>query len=83
MMAGIAVIVRGPSHDFPGAGVFVVVVLLLIVLIFIRVYGRGDPARRRTAFRSRRQTTHHASHSPERGGSQGRRPARGRRGNRP
>ncbi len=39
MLTGVAIMVRGPSHDFAGAGVFVVVVLVLIVLIFIRMYG--------------------------------------------
>ncbi len=58
MMTGVAIIVRGPSHDFPGAGLFVVVVIVLIVLIFFRVYGRGGPSRRRAMRRPGRPAGH-------------------------
>ena len=43
-----------PARSVPYAWVFVVVVILLILLIFIRVYGRGDRSRRRTAHRASR-----------------------------
>ncbi len=39
MLTGIAVMVHGPSHNFGGASIFVVLVLLVIVAIFIRAYG--------------------------------------------
>ncbi len=42
MLTGVAIIARGPNHDFSGAGVFVIVVIVLIALIFIRMYGRRN-----------------------------------------
>lgn len=42
MLTGVALIVRGPNHNFAGAGVFVVVVIVLILLIFLRVYGKRN-----------------------------------------
>jgi hypothetical protein len=39
MMTGIAVMFRGPTHNFPGALEFVVVVLVIILAIFFRMYG--------------------------------------------
>ena len=39
MMTGIALMIRGPGHNFGGAWEFVVAVLLIIVVIFFRVYG--------------------------------------------
>ena len=79
MVAGVAVLVHGPGHDFAGAGVFVVVVLALILLIFVRVYGGGNQSRgpaghhsrRRTARRSGRQAARRASHQPDRGADHG------------
>jgi hypothetical protein len=40
MLSGIAIMVHGPSHNFAGADVFVIVFIALIVLIFVRMYGR-------------------------------------------
>jgi hypothetical protein len=40
MLSGVAIMVHGPSHNFGGAGIFVIVFIALIVLIFVRVYGR-------------------------------------------
>jgi hypothetical protein len=40
MLSGVAIITHGPSHNFGGAGIFVIVFIALIVLIFVRVYGR-------------------------------------------
>jgi hypothetical protein len=90
MMTSVAVIPTGPRY-IPYGWVFVVVVILLIMLIFIRVYGRGDRSRRRTAHRSgrrtahrsRRRTAHRASRVPERGGNHGHRAASRRRPDRP
>jgi hypothetical protein len=39
MTTGIAVMFRGPAHNFPGAVEFVVVVLVIILAIFFRMYG--------------------------------------------
>ncbi len=65
VLTSIAIVIRGPGHDFPGAGVFVIVVLVLIVLIFIRVYGGGNQPGRRSAYRSRRRrSAHRANHPP-------------------
>ena len=50
-MTGIALMIRGPGHNFGGAWEFVVVVLLIIVVIFFRVYGprrRSGPRCRTT-----------------------------------
>jgi hypothetical protein len=41
MLSGVAVI-RHASVNFPGAWMFVLGVILLIVLIFVRMYGRGN-----------------------------------------
>jgi hypothetical protein len=46
MLTGIAILVHGPRY-MPYGWVFVVVVLFLIVLIFVRIYGRGDRSGRR------------------------------------
>jgi hypothetical protein len=74
MPTGVAILVRGPGHDFPGAAAFVLVVLVLIVVIFIRVYGgnqhrgpTGHHSRRRTPRKSGRQAAHDARHRPDRG----------------
>jgi hypothetical protein len=53
-MTGIALMIRGPAHNFPGAIEFVIAVLAIIVVIFVRVYG----PRRRSGTR----TTHRTSH---------------------
>jgi hypothetical protein len=54
MMTGIALMIRGPSHNFGGAWEFVVAVLLIIVVIFFRVYG----PRRRSGPRVTHRTSH-------------------------
>jgi hypothetical protein len=75
MTTGVAIMIHGPSHDFPGATVFVFAVVLLIVLILVRVYAGGN--------RSPRRTAHSARHVPERDGNHGRRAVSRRRPNRP
>jgi hypothetical protein len=58
---------RGPQHDFPGAGAFVIIVLAVIVLIFLRVYVWGGRSKGPSGHRSRRRTEHRdTSHQPER-----------------
>jgi hypothetical protein len=71
MMTGIAVMFRGPSHNFPGALEFVVVVLVIILAIFFRVYGprrRSGPkapqATHRTTQRTARRTVRRSRHRP-------------------
>jgi hypothetical protein len=58
-MTGIAVMFRGPAHNFPGAVEFVVVVLVIILAIFFRLYGprrrSGPPATHRTTQRTARR----------------------------
>ena len=66
MLIGIAVMFRGPTHNFTGAWEFVVAVLVVIVAIFIRMYGGRGPYGRRSAHRSKRRTSHSPSHAPER-----------------
>ena len=98
-MTGIALMIRGPGHNFAGAWEFVVAVLLIIVVIFVRVYGprRGSGPKtthrathrttqrtaRRSTHRSGRQTAHGASHEPGRGVNDGRRSSSKRRAGRP
>jgi hypothetical protein len=94
-MTGIALMIRGPAHNFPGAVEFVIVVLVIILAIFFRMYGprrrSGPPTEhrttrrtvRRSAHRSRRPTTHDAGHEPGRGASDGRRSSSKRRAGRP
>jgi hypothetical protein len=73
MLTGVAILVHGPGHDFPGAGAFVLIVLALIAAIFIRVYGGGNQPRgptghhprRRSARKSTRQAAHDARHRPD------------------
>jgi hypothetical protein len=55
-MSGIALMIRGPGHNFPGAVEFVIAVLVVILAIFFRMYG---PRRR-----SGRPTAHGAGHAP-------------------
>jgi hypothetical protein len=38
-MTGIALMIRGPGHNFPGAVEFVIAVLVVILAIFFRMYG--------------------------------------------
>ena len=58
---------------FPGAWLFVFIIILLIALIFTRVYAGGDRSGRVTGHRSRRRTAHRAGRGPERGGNHGHR----------
>jgi hypothetical protein len=68
MMTGVAVMFRGPSHNFPGALEFVVVVLVIIVAIFFRVYGprrrSGPKATHRTTQRTARRPVRRSRHRP-------------------
>jgi hypothetical protein len=63
MMTHVVALWRGPTHNFPGAWIFVVVVLAIIVLIFVRVYGPRSWTWRLTGRRGRRtgQTVHRVS----------------------
>ena len=74
---------RGPQHDFPGAGLFVIIVLAVIVLIFLRMYVWGGRSRGPSGHRSRRRTEHQASHEPEQGEHHGHQAASRRRPGRP
>ena len=94
-MTGIALMIRGPAHNFPGAVEFVIVVLVIILAIFFRMYGprrrSGPPAEHRTTrrivrrrtHRSKRPTAHGADHDPGQGVSDGRRSSSKRRAGRP
>ena len=59
-MTGIALMIHGPAHNFPGAIEFVIVVLVIIVVIFVRVYGprrrSGPSATHRTSHQTVRRT---------------------------
>jgi hypothetical protein len=64
-MTGIALMIRGPAHNFPGAIEFVIAVLLIIVVIFVRVYGprrrSGPRVTHRTSRQADRQTVRRSS----------------------
>jgi hypothetical protein len=66
MMTGIAVMFRGPAHNFPGALEFVVVVLVIILAIFFRMYGprrrSGPQATHRTTQRTARRSARRSRH---------------------
>ena len=51
-MTGIALMIRGPAHNFPGAVEFVIAVLVIILAIFFRMYG----PRRRSGPRADRKS---------------------------
>jgi hypothetical protein len=61
MMTGIALMVRGPSHDFGGAWEFVVAVLLIILFIFYRVYGPRKRSGPRLSHHTSRKTGRRSS----------------------
>ena len=94
-MTGIALMIRGPAHNFPGAVEFVIAVLVIILAIFFRMYGprrRSGPRTehrttrrivRGSAHRSRRPTAHGAGHEPGQGVTDGRRSSSKRRAGRP
>jgi hypothetical protein len=70
MMTGIALMIRGPGHDFGGAWEFVVAVLLIIGVIFFRVYGprrrSGPPASHHASRRTVRRSTRGSGRSGRR-----------------
>jgi hypothetical protein len=94
-MTGIALMIRGPAHNFPGAVEFVIAVLVIILAIFFRMYGprrRSGPQTehrttrrtvRRSTRRPRRPTAHGADHEPGQGVNDGRRSSSKRRAGRP
>jgi hypothetical protein len=94
-MTGIALMIRGPAHNFPGAVEFVIAVLVIILAIFFRMYGprrRSGPRTehrttrrtvRRSAHRSRRPAAHGADHEPGQNTNNGRRSSSKRRAGRP
>ena len=55
-MTGIALMIRGPGHNFGGAWEFVVAVLLIIVVIFFRVYGPRKRSGPRLSHHTSRKT---------------------------
>jgi hypothetical protein len=55
-MTGIALMIRGPAHNFPGAIEFVIAVLVIILVIFVRMYGPRRPFWPRTTHRTSHQT---------------------------
>jgi ABC-type nickel/cobalt efflux system permease component RcnA len=63
-MTGIAIMIRGPGHNFPGAIEFVIAVLVIILAIFVRMYGPrswfGSRKTHKTSRRTVRQSTHPA-----------------------
>jgi ABC-type nickel/cobalt efflux system permease component RcnA len=67
-MTGIAIMIRGPGHNFPGAIEFVIAVLVIILAIFVRMYGprswfgsrKTHKTSRQTSRRTVRQSTHPA-----------------------
>jgi hypothetical protein len=66
MMTGIAVIFRGPTHNFPGALEFVVVVLVIIVAIFFRMYGPRRRSGPQATHRTTQRTTQRTARRPVR-----------------
>jgi hypothetical protein len=94
-MTGIALMIRGPAHNFPGAVEFVIAVLVIILAIFFRMYGprrrSGPPTEHRTTRRTVRRSTrrpgrptaHGADHEPGQGVRDGRRSSSKRRAGRP
>jgi hypothetical protein len=82
MMTGVAIMPTMP-RNMPYGWVFAVVVIVLILLIFMRMYGKGDGSRKRTAHQSGRQTEHHATRLPEQGATHAHQSVSKRRRNRP
>jgi hypothetical protein len=94
-MTGIALMIRGPAHNFPGAVEFVIAVLVIILAIFFRMYGprrRSGPRAehrttrrivRRSTGRPGRPTAHGTGHEPRPGVHDGRRSSARRRAGRP
>ena len=98
-MTGIALMIRGPAHNFPGAIEFVIAVLAIIVVIFVRMYGprrRSGPRTthrtshqtvrrtvRRSTNRAGRLTAHGDGHQPGQAVKDGRRSSSKRRAGRP
>ena len=81
-MTGIALMIRGPAHNFPGAIEFVIAVLAIIVVIFVRMYGprnwfgsrKTRQASHQTVRRNVRRSTHRSERSAAHG--DGRQPGR-------
>jgi hypothetical protein len=69
-MTGIALMIRGPAHNFPGAIEFVIAVLVIIVVIFVRMYGprrwSGPRATHRTSHPTVRRTARRPVRRPVR-----------------
>ena len=66
MMTGIALMIRGPGHNFGGAWEFVVAVLLIIVVIFFRAYGPHKRSWPRASHHTPRRTVRRSAHRPRR-----------------
>jgi hypothetical protein len=62
MMTGIALMIRGPGHNFGGAWEFVVAVLLIIVVIFFRVYVPRKRSGPRASHHAPRKTVRRSTH---------------------
>jgi hypothetical protein len=69
-MTGIALMIRGPAHNFPGAIEFVIVVLVIIAVIFVRMYGPrswfGSRTKHETSHQTVRRTVRRRTHRSER-----------------
>ena len=74
-MTGIALMIRGPAHNFPGAIEFVIVVLVIIVVIFVRMYGPrswfGSRTKHETSHQTVRRTVRRRTHRSERSAAHG------------
>ena len=69
-MTGIALMIRGPAHNFPGAIEFVIAVLVIIVGSVVRMYGprrrSGPRVTHRTPHQTVRRTVRRRTHRAER-----------------
>jgi hypothetical protein len=65
-MTGIALMIRGPAHNFPGAVEFVIAVLVIILAIFFRMYGPRRRSGPKATHRTTERTTQRTARRPER-----------------
>ena len=65
-MTGIALMIRGPGHNFPGAVEFVIAVLVIILAIFFRMYGPRRRSGPKATHRTTERTTQRTARRPER-----------------
>jgi hypothetical protein len=65
-MTGIALMIRGPAHNFPGAVEFVIAVVVIILAIFFRMYGPRRRSGPRTEHRATRRIVRRSARRPGR-----------------